>query len=129
LWAGFGGAALVVAGALSWFASSHPDGLEWSIERATGQTELAAPPSEAHAKLFAWQTATALFKDYTWDLQEKPASSLLKTGVGDSKSIAEAVWPAIDAGTSLAGIVGGVLTLVLVLGVGYLLRRRTTRTS
>jgi cobalt/nickel transport system permease protein len=129
LWAGFGGAALVVAGALSWFASSHPDGLEWSIERATGQTELAAPPSEAHAKLLAWQTATALFKDYTWDLQEKPASSLLKTGVGDSKSIAEAVWPAIDAGTSLAGIVGGVLTLVLVLGVGYLLRRRTTRTS
>jgi cobalt/nickel transport system permease protein len=35
--AGFAGAALVVAGVLSWFASSHPDGLEWSIARVTGQ--------------------------------------------------------------------------------------------
>lgn len=128
VWAGFGGATLIVAGALSWFASSHPDGLEWSIERTTGRTALALPPSEVHAQLLSWQTATALFKDYTLVFLEKPASSPLKIAIDESKSIAIPAWPAIDEGTSLAGIVGGVLTLALVLGVGYLLRRRTSRT-
>ena len=129
LWAVFGGAALVVAGTLSWFASSHPDGLEWSIERVTGQTEIAAPTSEVHTKLSAWQSATALFKDYTWNFQGKSTPSPLKTSVDKSKSAAEPDWPAVDAGTSLAGVVGGLLTLGLVLGVSYLLRRRTTRTA
>lgn len=32
-------AALVAGGALSWFASSHPDGLEWSIAKATGTAD------------------------------------------------------------------------------------------
>lgn len=129
LWAVFGGAALVVAGTLSWFASSHPDGLEWSIERVTGQTEIAAPTSEVHTKLSAWQSATALIKDYTWNFQGKSTPSPLKTSVDKSKSVAEPDWPTVDAGTSLAGVVGGLLTLGLVLGVSYLLRRRTTRTA
>jgi cobalt/nickel transport system permease protein len=34
-------AALVVGGILSWFASSHPDGLEWSIDRVTGNAAVA----------------------------------------------------------------------------------------
>ncbi|MDE6653414.1 MAG: energy-coupling factor ABC transporter permease, partial [Muribaculaceae bacterium] len=33
--------ALVLAVAFTWIASSNPDGLEWSIERITGSTELA----------------------------------------------------------------------------------------
>lgn len=33
--------AVVTGGALSWFASTHPDGLEWSIEKVTGKGELA----------------------------------------------------------------------------------------
>ena len=32
--------ALVIAGGLSLFASSHPDGLEWSIASITGSTEI-----------------------------------------------------------------------------------------
>jgi cobalt/nickel transport system permease protein len=123
--AGFGCAALVVAGALSWLASSHPDGLEWSIKHVTGQTEVAAPSSDVHNRLSAWQKSTALFKDYTFNLQEKSASSPCTTSIDASKSIAKEVWPAVDAGTSLAGIVGGVLTLGLVWGVGYGLRRRS----
>jgi len=32
--------AVIAGGALSWFASTHPDGLEWSIEKVTGKGEL-----------------------------------------------------------------------------------------
>lgn len=36
----FGIAALIMAGGFTWLASENPDGLEWSIERITGTTEL-----------------------------------------------------------------------------------------
>jgi uncharacterized iron-regulated membrane protein len=38
--------------------------------------------------------------------------------------VAAAPWPAVDLGTSLAGVLGGSLTLALVSGVALLLRRR-----
>jgi len=125
--AGFGAASLLLAGVLSWLASSHPDGLEWSIERATGHTEVVAPASDLHATLTAWQTATALFKDYTWSFQEKSVASQDKALVTASKSIAKSTWPEVDVETSLAGIVGGILTLVLVWVLAYWLRRRAGR--
>ena len=37
--------AVITGGALSWFASTHPDGLEWSIEKVTGKGEL---PEQEH---------------------------------------------------------------------------------
>ena len=37
--------AVVTGGALSWFASTHPDGLEWSIQKVTGKRELAEQTS------------------------------------------------------------------------------------
>ncbi len=52
--AAFGVGALVMAVAFTWIASSNPDGLEWSIERITGSTELA--PGSA--------PATAIIPDY-----------------------------------------------------------------
>ncbi|MDE6334748.1 MAG: energy-coupling factor ABC transporter permease [Muribaculaceae bacterium] len=53
LWA-FGIAALVLAVAFTWIASSNPDGLEWSIEKVAGVAELAP----------ATTPATALMPDY-----------------------------------------------------------------
>ncbi len=50
----FGVGALVMAVAFTWIASSNPDGLEWSIERITGNTEIA--PASA--------PATAVMPDY-----------------------------------------------------------------
>lgn len=43
LLAGIGIVALLMSGVLAWFASTKPDGLEWSLARVTGQTEMAAP--------------------------------------------------------------------------------------
>lgn len=114
--------ALATAGLLSWFASAQPDGLEWSIARTTGHPELTSAESALHARLAAVQKKLALFADYKFDLNAEPGSTTApaKTDQG----VAEEVWPAVDSSTSLAGVIGGLATLALVLGVGYLLRRR-----
>lgn len=44
---GFGIGALIFAGAFTWIASSNPDGLEWSIEKVSGISDMpsATPPT------------------------------------------------------------------------------------
>lgn len=45
---GFGIAALIFAGAFTWIASSNPDGLEWSIEKVSGISDMpSATPATA----------------------------------------------------------------------------------
>lgn len=51
----FAVAALLMAVGFSWIASSDPDGLEWSIEKITGHTELGT----------AWIPSTAIMPDYS----------------------------------------------------------------
>lgn len=77
-----GAAALVIAGGLSLFASSNPDGLEWSIEKVTGSTELENEGS-AYDTAASIQEQTALLPDY---------------GFADGGNA--------KIGTSLSGIVG-----------------------
>lgn len=78
-------AALVTAGGFSLLASEYPDGLEWSVERLTGSTELERT-GRVYEELSAVQEQTALLPDY---------------GLPDSVS---------PAGTSLSGITGAVVT-------------------
>lgn len=63
-----GGVAAVLAATFSWIASTHPDGLEWSIERITGSIELDGAGSGVAGALEQAQTATAVLPDYdsTW---------------------------------------------------------------
>jgi cobalt/nickel transport system permease protein len=78
-------AAVMAAGVLAWFASSRPDGLEWSLERAG----VAAEAADAAA----------------------PA----------------APWPAVSATTSVEGLGGAVVVLLVSVAIGasaLLLRRR-----
>lgn len=70
LWS-LGIVALILAGAFSWIASSDPDGLEWSISKVTGDTELGE----------AVTPATAIIPDYD---------------------------------STFAGIIGGVIVLVVI---------------
>lgn len=60
----FAVAAAVVAGGLSFAASSDPDGLEWSIEKLTGSTELPARVSALSTGSKAVQSATSIMPDY-----------------------------------------------------------------
>ncbi len=110
---GLGVAALLTGGVLSLFASARPDGLEWSLAKAGFAAEAAAPPA-LHARLNALQQRIAWLPDYTLPVPATPQAE-----------VPAAAAPAVDAGTSLAGLVGGLLTLALVLLVGLGLRRRS----
>jgi cobalt/nickel transport system permease protein len=111
-------AALIIGGAISWFASTHPDGLEWSIAKVTGKEEISGANDAVHQKLAAVQEKTAFLPDYEFKSTEAkniPA----ETAAAESES-----WPAVTAGTSAAGIVGGLITLGLACLVGFALKAR-----
>ncbi len=113
--------ALVTGGVLSWFASTHPDGLEWSIERITGRAELPEATQGIVPALKGIQGRTAFLPDYTFP----------PPGNESKKEEAASGWPGIDAGTSTAGIVGAaiVLGMIMLIGVGIRsFRGRKSRT-
>jgi cobalt/nickel transport system permease protein len=105
---------VLTGGMLSWFASSHPDGLEWSIFKATGTEELKSPEEGIHASLAEAQEKTAILPNYGF----KPSSP------EGSAEEAKPAWPAVDSGTSVSGIIGGAITLVLAVCIGLLLKGR-----
>ena len=55
----------LVGGAVSLFASSNPDGLEWSMEQVTGSTELESDGG-VHDTLAGVQEKTAVLPDYSF---------------------------------------------------------------
>lgn len=86
--------ALAVAGIASLFASALPDGLEWSIARLTGDTELAGSATGIY-QIAAWiQEKLARFPDYNFANQES------------------------NAGTSVSGIVGAAVVMLAVFLAG-----------
>jgi len=109
---GFLALAVVTGGALSWFASAHPDVLEGSIGKITGKGALPRQDHGIPAALKNVQEKTAFLPGYGF-----------KTPANGPKTKEEAPsWPAVDAGTSLSGLIGGVLVLGLALGIGGLIR-------
>ncbi len=106
--------AALLGGVGSWFASTAPDGLEWSLQLASGSQQAATPADGPHAWAARVQQRTALLPDY-----DLPASHTSAAPADQAE-----VWPAVKAGTSLAGLLGGAATLMLVLGLGWALRRR-----
>jgi cobalt/nickel transport system permease protein len=82
---------LVTGGILALFASSYPDGLEWSMEKTAGtaELELKSPVLEGAASI---QDATAFMPDYNFK------------DAGEEGSL---------AGTSVAGIAGSLITFLL----------------
>jgi len=104
--------AVITGGMLSWFASTHPDGLEWSIEKVTGKAELNEQKDGIAPALKELQKKTAFLPGYTF-----------KSGAREKAEGEKApAWPGIEAGTSVAGIVGGGIVLGLVLLVGFGIR-------
>lgn len=79
--------AVLLGGGLSLFASTYPDGLEWSIEQTTGTAELERD-GDIHRAAAALQEHTALLPDYDFGTDE---------GIG----------------TGVSGLTGALLTCVL----------------
>ncbi|WP_455500269.1 energy-coupling factor ABC transporter permease [Gemmiger sp.] len=94
--------AAVTAGLLSLFASAFPDGLEWSLQRLTGSTELDAegPVQAFFARI---QNFTALLPDYNLSGSDSAA------------------------GASAAGLIGAAVVLAAVVVVGKILKKAAHR--
>lgn len=113
--------ATVLSGAVfSWFASSNPDGLEWSIAGVTGAPEVESEGGSVHGGAAGLQELTSFLPDYGF------ASSGAEEGSAEAAG-EQAAWPAVDAGTSVAGLVGGAITLAVAGIVGWALARRARR--
>ncbi len=91
------GATALVGGLLSLFASSLPDGLEWSMEKVAGTAELEAAGG-AYEAAASIQEATSFLPDYA-----------LK---GSESAV----------GTTISGLVGAVLVVLFCLVLSYALR-------
>lgn len=102
------GVAVLVGSVFSWYASSQPDGLEWSVHQVAGQEELASPQQSVHGLLAAWQEKFALLPDYGFDERTKAEDDVWLT----------------RGGTSLSGLLGAGLTLLLAVLFGVVARKR-----
>jgi len=95
-----GALALILGGWIAWYASQRPDGLEWAVHKVTGHEALPVRGA-LQARITRAQASTAALPDYAFRGKETSR-----------------------AGTSFAGVTGGLLTLALVAGAGWVLKRR-----
>lgn len=86
-----------IGGGLSLFASANPDGLEWSMEKVAGTTELDAKGA-AYQKAADIQEWTALLPDYAFKNSESMA------------------------GTSFSGVAGAAVVVAVCVGGCYLFK-------
>jgi cobalt/nickel transport system permease protein len=105
--------AALTGGLLSWFASSAPDGLEWSVAKVAGEKPAQAPSQGIHQRLADIQDKISFLPDYGFKAD--------KTQEGQPESSPPSMQ---KGGTSVAGLIGGGLTLVLALAIGLLFRKR-----
>ncbi len=132
----FGIAAVVTGGVFSWFASSYPDGLEWSMFRTSGREELEAPGGGVHASLAGIQKSTAFLPGYGFAEGEGADDSGGAGGDARAQAPEEGEggrWPEVSAGASLSGLMGGAMILaaagLVALSIRLARFRRKTRST
>lgn len=111
---GLAAAVIIIGGTLSWFASTNPDGLEWAMIGTAGSAELEVPDG-IHQTLSALQDRIAILPDYGFEESVETTNA--------NESVREETWPAVDAGTSVSGILGGGMTLALAGFMGFIITR------
>ncbi len=111
-WIGFAVLALFLSGIGSWFASRSPDGLEWTVSKVSGSSELSVGPGQKIHKFFeSVQKKTSILADYSFAFPEEAVASAVSKAEG---------WPAIDVRTSVSGMLGSVLTFGSIFSIGLL---------
>ncbi|MCE5279731.1 MAG: energy-coupling factor ABC transporter permease [Planctomycetaceae bacterium] len=100
--------ALFLAGVVSWFASPHDDGLEAALQSQHSPAAQATTDPLVQS-VQAWHEKIAPMPDYSLG--------------GAAGAAEEEVYPKVDARGSVAGIIGTIATLALLLGVSIVLKR------
>jgi cobalt/nickel transport system permease protein len=113
-------AALLTGGFFSWFASTHPDGLEWSIQKIYGKPDIPGSDQGIIPFLEGVQEKTAILPDYGFRSDEPLSADEKKAGTGKKEDF----WPEVSSGKTIAGIVGSMMTLGLAILIGLVFRRR-----
>jgi cobalt/nickel transport system permease protein len=98
-------AAFVIGAILSLYASGNPDGLEWSLFNSTGQEKF-VESGRLHQWLSELQNKLAVLPDYSF-----------RAGVGAPEQV----------GTSISGVVGAIITLLLAAGVAMIIKTFTKK--
>lgn len=96
---------VIIAGGFSLLASSNPDGLEWSIEKLTGSTEIEGQENNVYQTTQSIQDTTTILPDYSFENSDN------------------------SLGTSVSGIVGCIITVVFLLIVGYIIKLKRKKGS
>jgi len=112
-------AAILTGGIVSWYASGNPDGLEWAIVRVTGKEELQGSGNGIYAMMAAIQQSTSFLPDYSFRKTASPGERA--QGVKQNPQSGK-------IGTSVSGILGALMTLLLVFATGIFLRRKNPAT-
>ncbi len=100
-------ATMIIGGVVSWYASSNPDGLEWSIGKVIGG-ELENPDTGIHNISSSIQDKVSLMPDY----QSKDKGTLNE-----------------NAQTSLAGILGSIAVLIVVALASIMIKKIKGKSS
>jgi cobalt/nickel transport system permease protein len=99
---------VVIGGIFSQFASSKPDGLEWSIIKVIKNAEIETK-SNFTKNLLKIQNKISFLPDYNFKNSEKVQEN-------NKKDIS--TWLSANSGTSISGIIGGFITLGFIIIVG-----------
>jgi cobalt/nickel transport system permease protein len=92
---------VIIGSVISLYASSNPDGLEWSVEKVTGSPEVEGS-SNVHEILGRIQEKVAILPDYDFKQSE----------IGSS----------VEGGTSVSGIAGSLITAAAAVLIGAALK-------
>jgi cobalt/nickel transport system permease protein len=95
---------ILVGGFVSWFASSNPDGLEWSMFKTSGKEEV-ENDSSLHKTMADVQEKVSLLPDYAFKESEE--------NEGESNE---------ELGTSVSGVLGGLITFLLAILIGGIIK-------
>ena len=87
--------------------------------RTSGKEELDAPVNPVFAVAESIQEKTAFMPDYGFKETEETATNETPAATENAEA-----WPAVSAGASIAGLVGGAITLALAGLIGMVLRMR-----
>jgi len=102
---------LLIGGVVAWFASSLPDGLEWSIHKIVGPGGITETADEESGRLARIQEKTAPLPGYGIAAAD-PGTEGVRERVGGQE--APTAWPNVSGGKSLSGIVGSLAVLACV---------------